>query len=143
MCAARAREIYERDAESRMKAGTKADPVENLPQGKARDIAGKAFGVSGKSVDHAKRVLDKGIPELAKAVDEGRMAVSDGRMRPGYVQITIAYECCELDSVRPHKCEALNVLMSRRTTMASGNDDKGDLSKCTEAALTWHYSSCE
>jgi ParB-like chromosome segregation protein Spo0J len=75
MCAARAREIYERDAKERMKLGK-----ENLPDpkqaGQARDLAGKAFGVSGKSVDHAKRVLDKGIPELAKAVDEGRIAVS-------------------------------------------------------------------
>lgn len=76
MCAARAREIYEKQAKERMVAGTKTDPVENLPQGKARDIAGKAFGVSGKSVDHAKRVIEKGIPELVKAVDEGRMAVS-------------------------------------------------------------------
>jgi ParB-like chromosome segregation protein Spo0J len=76
MCAARAREIYERDAKPRMLAGVKIDPKENLPQGQARDLAGKAFGVSGKSVDHAKRVLDKGIPELAKAVDSGRIAVS-------------------------------------------------------------------
>lgn len=75
MCAARAREIYERQAKDRQKLGK-----ENLPdpqqQGQARDKAGKAFGVSGKSVDHATRVIEKGIPELAKAVDEGRMAVS-------------------------------------------------------------------
>lgn len=81
MCAARAREIYERDAKERRDATLKqnATEVENLPQrdvGKARDIAGKAFGVSGKSVDHAKRVIEKGIPELSKAVDQGRMAVS-------------------------------------------------------------------
>lgn len=72
MCAARAREIYERQAKDRQKLGR-----ENLPdpdqQGRARDKAGKAFGVSGKSVDHASRVIEKGIPELAKAVDEGRM----------------------------------------------------------------------
>jgi ParB-like chromosome segregation protein Spo0J len=77
MCAARAREIYERDAKERMIRKPES-AMENLPQqkGTARDLAGKAFGVSGKSVDHAKRVLDKGIPELAKAVDSGRMAVS-------------------------------------------------------------------
>jgi len=67
MCAARAREIYERDAKKRLDTkGGHSGPV-NLPEAKgdARDLAGKAFGVSGKSVDHAKRVLDKGIPELA------------------------------------------------------------------------------
>jgi hypothetical protein len=77
MCAARARQIYERQAKERQ--GKRNDLVENLPpseSGKARDKAGAAFGVSGKSVDFAKRVIEKGIPELAKAVDEGRMAVS-------------------------------------------------------------------
>jgi hypothetical protein len=79
MCAARAREIYEREAKERQLRKPTTVVPENLPEqkkGDARDIAGKAFGVSGKSVDHAKRVLDKGIPELAKAVDSGRMAVS-------------------------------------------------------------------
>lgn len=59
MCAARAREIYEREAKERMTVGVNqhTSPPANLPEGKkgdARDIAGKAFGVSGKSVDHAK-----------------------------------------------------------------------------------------
>lgn len=79
MCAARARDVYEKQAKERMSEGGKNKGVENLPPlepAKARDAAGKAFGVSGKSVDHAKRVIEKGIPELAKAVDEGRMAVS-------------------------------------------------------------------
>jgi hypothetical protein len=81
MCAARAREIYEREAKERQKLseGRGQKGPANLPDlktGDARDQAGKAFGVSGKSVDHAKRVLDKGIPELAKAVDSGRIAVS-------------------------------------------------------------------
>lgn len=78
MCAARAREIYEKQAKERLDTkGGRSGPV-NLPEAKgdARDKAGKAFGVSGKSVDHATRVIEKGIPELAKAVDEGRMAVS-------------------------------------------------------------------
>jgi hypothetical protein len=84
MCAARAREIYEREAKERQKAGggdhSKKAVMENFPEpqvkGNARDIAGKAFNVSGKSVDHATRVIEKGVPELVKAVDEGRMAVS-------------------------------------------------------------------
>lgn len=77
MCAARARDVYEKQAKERQ--GKRNDLVENLPPSentKARDAAGKAFNVSGKSVDHATRVITKGIPELAKAVDEGRMAVS-------------------------------------------------------------------
>lgn len=79
MCAARAREIYERQAKERQRlsegAGIKGPAnLPDLSKGDARDKAGKAFGVSGKSVDHATRVIEKGIPELAKAVDEGRMA---------------------------------------------------------------------
>lgn len=57
MVAARAREYYDREAKKRMLAGKKADPPENLPEGKAsdaRDAAGKAVGVSGKSVDLGK-----------------------------------------------------------------------------------------
>lgn len=78
MVVARARGIYDKAAAERMKAGKKADPMENLPQGKgaARDAAGEAVGVSGKTVDFATKVLKHGTPELIKAVDEGRMAVS-------------------------------------------------------------------
>lgn len=78
MCAARAREFYDLQANQRMIDGKQIDPVENLPQGsgKARDIAGKAFGVSGKTVDHASKVLAQAIPEVVAAVDGGRMAVS-------------------------------------------------------------------
>lgn len=78
MCAARAREIYERQAKERQKRKQSDSVQANFPEqkGQSRDLTGKAFGVSGKSVDHAKRVIEKGIPELARAVDEGRMAVS-------------------------------------------------------------------
>ena len=54
MCAARAREIYERQAKERQQTRVGKQPgaeVENFPQldkGKARDKAGAAFGVSGK-----------------------------------------------------------------------------------------------
>jgi hypothetical protein len=61
MCAARARELYEKRARERMNEGQKSggrgnkkNSVEPSPQsldaGKARDEAGKVFGVSGKSV---------------------------------------------------------------------------------------------
>jgi ParB-like chromosome segregation protein Spo0J len=76
MVGARAREHYDREAEQRMRAGKKCDPMENLPQGTARDQAAKAVGVSGRTIDYATKVLEQGTPELIKAVDEGRMAVS-------------------------------------------------------------------
>lgn len=73
MCAARAREIYEREAKERQKLseGRGQKGMEKLPHlntGAARDLAGKAFGVSGKSVDHAKRVIEKGIASAAGIV---------------------------------------------------------------------------
>jgi hypothetical protein len=58
MCAARAREIYEREAKERQVRKSQDSVPENLPEqkkGDARDIAGKAFNVSGKTVDHATR----------------------------------------------------------------------------------------
>ncbi len=82
MVAARARELYAKQAKDRQRLsegrGVKKGPV-NLPdlnQGDARDKAGKATGVSGRTVDYATRVLKKGTPELVKAVDDGRMAIS-------------------------------------------------------------------
>lgn len=88
MCAARARELYDRLAKERMSkgggdkksAGAKSG-MANLPHpitepSTARDQAGKTFNVSGKSVDHASKVMKNAIPEVVKAVDEGRMAVS-------------------------------------------------------------------
>ncbi len=68
MCAARASEIYERQAKERQTRKPVASVKENLPEqikGQARDAAGRAFGVSGKSVDFARRVIATGIPELA------------------------------------------------------------------------------
>lgn len=90
MVAARARDIYDRQAKERQQAATvkgnktrhgiEMPVVENLPPlatpEKARDAAGKAVGVSGKLVDSATKVIEKAVPELAAAVDEGRMSVS-------------------------------------------------------------------
>lgn len=76
--AGRVKPFYEAKARERMEAGTKADPVENLPQGasRARDAAGAALNVSGKSVDHATKVLKHGAPETIAAVEQGSLAVS-------------------------------------------------------------------
>lgn len=93
MVAARARAMYDKEADARMKSGKKSDPMENLPQGAARDAAGKAVGVSGKSVDFASKVLKNAEPEIIKAVDEGRMAVSTAAIyatEPAEVQRKVA-----------------------------------------------------
>ncbi len=79
MCAARARECYDQQANERQRGGQGGKLLmENLPQanGSARDAAGKAFGVSGKSVDNATRVLNSGNVELIEAVDKDHIAVS-------------------------------------------------------------------
>jgi len=122
MCAARAREIYERDAKERQ--GKRNDLVENLPPsdaGKARDLAGKAFGVSGKSVDHAKRVIEKGIrgrrffvpvnfPEQNHQANEvASLRASDGHLRladgissrkPSALRARVRRRCARLGIVR-------------------------------------------
>lgn len=87
MVGARAREVYDRQAQDRLAIGQKSggrghkkeNSPANLPEslsGDARDAVGKVVGVGGKSIDYATKVLQNGIPELAKAVDDGRMAIS-------------------------------------------------------------------
>jgi hypothetical protein len=69
LCAARAREWYDKQAKRRQKQGQERGgksrhsiPV-NVPEtrGDARDQAGKAFGVSGKMVDYATRGMDRDV----------------------------------------------------------------------------------
>ncbi len=82
MCAARAREMYDRQAKERQKVRKGSQPgatpanLPELPKGDARDHVGKAFGVSGRSVDYATKVLKNAEPEVVKAVEEGRMGIS-------------------------------------------------------------------
>jgi hypothetical protein len=103
MVAARAREVYDKQAKERMQAGggdrkssSRKSGKENFPDPicqQARDAAGKAVGVSGKSVDHATRVIEHAIPEVVKAVDEGRMSVSSAAIlsaEPPEVQLAEA-----------------------------------------------------
>lgn len=97
MVAARARDMYDREAKERQKRKPADSVVENLPQQntKARDAAGKAVGVSGKTVDFATKVLQHAEPEIIKAVDEGRMAVSTAAVHatdPPEVQRKVASE---------------------------------------------------
>lgn len=82
MCAARAKDYYEREAKERQAHGETA-PGKTLPanlpeasKGDARDKAGEAFGVSGKTVDHGTTVITKGVPELVDAVESKKVSVS-------------------------------------------------------------------
>lgn len=82
MAAARAKEIYAKEAKKRQGHG-KTAPGKSLPvnspealKNDARDQAGKAFGVSGFSVDRATRVINEGVPSLVKAVESGQITVS-------------------------------------------------------------------
>lgn len=86
MVAARAREIFDREAKERIKVGAihgaksgHGQPVANLPEagtGRSRDKAAAAVNVGGRTVDAATRVLQKGVSELVEAVDSGKVAVS-------------------------------------------------------------------
>lgn len=72
MCAARAREIYEREAKERQQvrkgdqAGASPANLPDLNKGDARDKAGEAFGVSGRSVDFATKVINEHFSNLSK-----------------------------------------------------------------------------
>lgn len=68
LAAAKARELYDRQAKERQKESGKhhgrgkEQVMENLPQpnpGASRDQVGKVFGVSGKTVDYATKILKK------------------------------------------------------------------------------------
>ena len=76
MVAARMKPLFEREARERMRAGKAANPMANLPQGPARDLAAAALHVSPRSVEDASKVLREGAPELGRAVEEGRVSVS-------------------------------------------------------------------
>lgn len=76
MVAVNIKRAMEGQSAERMKAGTKPDPMANLPQGSSRDNAGKAVGVSGRTVATAEKVTDKGAAPVVKAVKEGKLSVA-------------------------------------------------------------------
>ncbi|WP_143166025.1 hypothetical protein [Desulfofustis glycolicus] len=74
LVAAKARDIWDRQARERQVAAQNNDAAravkENLPEqtkGQSRDQAGKALGISGKTVDFATKVIKYGTPELVAA----------------------------------------------------------------------------
>jgi len=64
-------------AEARMKAGTKQDPVANLPQGKTRDVLADKAGVSGRKFDYAKTLLTK-APDFLREWYETSVVTAHG-----------------------------------------------------------------
>lgn len=68
--------IVAKQANERMMAGVKIDPVENLPQGKTRDIMGAKMGVSGKQYDKLKTINQKASPEVKQQVREGVKSIN-------------------------------------------------------------------
>lgn len=79
-------EIVAKQAKERMKAGVKIDPVENLPQGKTRDIMGKKIGVSGRTYDKLRAINKSGNEEVKQAVRSGELSINQGyRQVKGYV----------------------------------------------------------
>lgn len=72
----RERQALEDEAQKRMKAGVKADPVANFPQGKTRDIIGKEIGVSGRQVDKLHRINEKASESTKQAVRDGKLSVN-------------------------------------------------------------------
>jgi ParB family chromosome partitioning protein len=63
-------------AQVRMRAGVKLDPVANLPQGKTRDEVAALAGVSGRTLDKYEAVTKTGTPELLQAVRANEVSVS-------------------------------------------------------------------
>lgn len=74
MCAARARDLYAKQAKERQKIrkgnqpGATPDKCGELHPCEASEEVGRVFGVSGGSVDRARRVIENGLPELVEAV---------------------------------------------------------------------------
>lgn len=73
MVGAKAQELYQAEAEERMKGGKK---VTGADKGLVRDKAAASVNVSGRSVGSASKVLKNGSPKMIELVESGRLAVS-------------------------------------------------------------------
>jgi ParB-like chromosome segregation protein Spo0J len=74
--AAEAMELYKEEAEQRMRAGRKIDPMAYLPQGPARAQAAALGNVSERYVQDAARVAKEGHPLVVAAVRTGELKVA-------------------------------------------------------------------
>src|SRR5574343_388979 len=81
VCAAKCREMYDRQAKDRLKTrkgdqpGATVETFPQLEQGKSRDKAAADWGVSGRTVDKATAVLKEAEPEVIDAVERGKMTL--------------------------------------------------------------------
>jgi len=66
------------EAQVRMRAGKKLDPVETLPQGtgRTRDRVAALAGVSGKTLEKYEKVIAEGTPELVAAVRANKISIN-------------------------------------------------------------------
>lgn len=114
MCAARARDLYAKQAKERQKehGGSAPGKSKNTSQqmmpsdsGKASEAVGRVFGVSGGSVDRARRVIENGLPELVEAVDAGKVTVAKAaaisRHAPEFQRDLLAAEAGTLQKASP------------------------------------------
>lgn len=77
MVGAKAVEIYQAEAATRMKKGTKADPKK---KGESRKKAADTVNVSARSVGNAAKVLKGGSDDLIEQVEAGNLAVDSARL---------------------------------------------------------------
>ena len=64
-------------AKQRMLAGKKTDPVENLPQGKTREILASEAGISGRTLDKIKIIESKGDKNTKKLANDGTISINE------------------------------------------------------------------
>ena len=76
MVGARLVELYQPDAQARIRSGRKADQDQ---VGKSVDKAGRLVGVSGKTIQAALKVVIRAIAELQDAVEAGTISVFAAR----------------------------------------------------------------
>ena len=63
------------EAEKRMHAGVKKNPVENLPQGKTRDQLANLAGISGRTFDKAKKLIAEADDETKEKLRSGEISI--------------------------------------------------------------------
>lgn len=77
-CIRRIEEIEAKKAEARMLTG-KANPVENSPQGKSRDMVAEQVGISSNTIAREKKIIehkDEIDPEVFKNWDDGKLSTN-------------------------------------------------------------------
>lgn len=86
MVAAKAKPLFEAEAEARKKSGKSPEKIEvqtlaprgaKVSKGKAAEAAAKSVGASTRSVERAAKVIESGNEEIVKAVEAGEISVTE------------------------------------------------------------------